>query len=194
MSSISPKAEEIVQSARALIIAGGYNSFSYADISAKVGIRKASIHHHFPTKADLVRVVVAHYRAEVREAMAAVSGTISDPVAQLRAYTGYWEACIRDGSAPFCVCAMLAAEIVVLPEEVAAEVRAHFHDLSAWIATVMQKGAAEGRLSLPRSAADEAATFMATVHGAMLSARVRGGAVTFATVIEPLFDRIAVRH
>ncbi|WP_371915197.1 TetR/AcrR family transcriptional regulator [Pseudomonas fluorescens] len=26
----------------------GYSAFSYADLAAKVGIRKASIHHHFP--------------------------------------------------------------------------------------------------------------------------------------------------
>lgn len=26
----------------------GYSAFSYADLAAKVGIRKSSIHHHFP--------------------------------------------------------------------------------------------------------------------------------------------------
>ena len=28
----------------------GYSAFSYADLAVEVGIRKASIHHHFPTK------------------------------------------------------------------------------------------------------------------------------------------------
>ncbi|MDP2026901.1 TetR/AcrR family transcriptional regulator [Sulfuriferula sp.] len=31
----------------------GFNDFSYADIANEVGIRKASLHHHFPTKTDL---------------------------------------------------------------------------------------------------------------------------------------------
>ncbi len=30
-------------------MSGGYNGFSYADIAEVVGIRKTSIHHHFPT-------------------------------------------------------------------------------------------------------------------------------------------------
>ena len=28
----------------------GYSAFSYADLAAAVGIRKPSIHHHFPAK------------------------------------------------------------------------------------------------------------------------------------------------
>lgn len=31
----------------------GYSAFSYTDISEAIGIRKASIHHYFPTKAGL---------------------------------------------------------------------------------------------------------------------------------------------
>jgi TetR/AcrR family transcriptional repressor of nem operon len=194
MRNPSSKADEILQSAGSLIILGGYNGFSYADISESVGIRKASIHHHFATKADLVRTVVARYREGVRAAMASLEASVPDPVARLRAYTGYWEACIRDSSAPFCICAMLAAELPVLPLDVAVEVRGHFRDLSAWIASVMEDGVRQGRFSLSRTAADEAATFMATVHGAMLSARVEGGEAAFAVIVGPLFDRLAVRH
>jgi TetR/AcrR family transcriptional repressor of nem operon len=194
MRNPSSKADEILQSAGSLIILGGYNGFSYADISESVGIRKASIHHHFATKADLVRTVVARYREGVRAAMASLEASVPDPVARLRAYTGYWEACIRDSSAPFCICAMLAAELPVLPLDVAVEVRGHFRDLSAWLASVMEDGVRQGRFSLSRTAADEAATFMATVHGAMLSARVEGREATFALIVEPLFDRLAVRH
>ena len=194
MSNISTKADEIVQSARGLIIAGGYNSFSFADISAEVGIRKASIHHHFPTKADLVRIVVARYREEARQGLAKADADIADPVARLRAYTGFWEACIRDNTAPFCICAMLAAELPVLPADVAAEVRGHFRDLSGWLAAVMEKGAADRRLVMPRPATEEALSFMATVHGAMLSARAYGDPVVFATIVEPLFDRLATFH
>ncbi|REM97679.1 TetR/AcrR family transcriptional regulator, partial [Mycobacterium tuberculosis] len=51
---LSPKAVEIVGHARSLLESGGYNGFSYADIAARVNISKASIHHHFPSKAELV--------------------------------------------------------------------------------------------------------------------------------------------
>src|SRR5690606_35801449 len=58
----SEKAQEIIQRTVELLAAGGYHSFSFADIAERVQVRKASIHHHFPTKPELVRAVVARHR------------------------------------------------------------------------------------------------------------------------------------
>lgn len=189
-TELSPKAAEIVACARALLAAGGYNGFSYADISAAVAISKPSIHHHFASKAELVRVVLARYRAEVRAGVAGLEQQVSDPVAQLQAYTDYWSACIREGSLPFCVCAMLAAELPAIPAEVADEVRGHFSELSAWLTTVLARGAVQKAFFLQASPEEEARTFMATVHGAMLSARAFGDAQMFPRTVQPLLRRL----
>ena len=194
MSNLSDTAEEILRCARSLIIAGGYNGFSYADIAKVVGIRNASIHHHFPSKSDLVRTLVARYRDEAQAGIAALERNVSDPDERLRAYTGYWEACITDATAPFCVCALLAGQIPVLPEEVALEVRAHFRALSAWLASVLERGAKQGRFQLAGTARGEAEVFMATVHGAMLSARAYGDAKMFGAIVEPVLKRLIPKH
>jgi TetR/AcrR family transcriptional repressor of nem operon len=193
MTNLSPTAEDILRCARTLIIAGGYNGFSYADISKVVGIRNASIHHHFPTKSDLVRTLVARYREEAQVGIAALERNVSDPGEQLRAYIAYWEACITDASAPICVCALLAGQIPVLPEDVAMEVRAHFRALSAWLTSVLERGTKQGSLRPSGTAKMEAETFMATVHGAMLSARAYGDAKMFGSVVRPVLDRLIVR-
>ncbi|MGA0561196.1 TetR/AcrR family transcriptional regulator [Ancylobacter sp. VNQ12] len=190
MSNASSTFDDILRCARSLIIAGGYNGFSYADIAKVVGIRNASIHHHFPAKSDLVRTLVARYRAEAEAGIAELERNVADPAGQLRAYTGYWQACIIDASAPFCVCALLATQIPVLPAEVALEVRAHFRVLSAWLTSVLERGAREGSLRLDGTAEAEAETFLATVHGAMLSARAYGDAGMFGVVIRPLLARL----
>jgi TetR/AcrR family transcriptional repressor of nem operon len=39
--------------AEQLVQTRGFNGFSYADIAAEIGISKASLHYHFPTKAML---------------------------------------------------------------------------------------------------------------------------------------------
>lgn len=189
MSNLSTTSDDILRCARSLIVAGGYNSFSYADISSVVGIRKASIHHHFPSKSVLVRDLVAQYRKEAETGLEALERNVSDPLEQLRAYVGYWERCIVDTTAPFCVCALLAGEMPVLPETVVLEVRAHFRSLSTWLTTVLERGAAQGSLALARSARDEADMFMATVHGAMLSARAYGDTATFGAITHPLLLR-----
>ncbi len=59
---LSPRATEIAEHARQLLAAGGYNGFSYADLSERVRVGKASIHHHFPSKVDLVLTVVMRGR------------------------------------------------------------------------------------------------------------------------------------
>jgi len=187
---LSPRAAEITSSARLLLAAGGYNSFSYADISADVGISKASIHHHFPSKADLVRTVVLEYRAQAREGMAALDAQIADPLKQLQAYTGFWSQCIRDGRTSVCIGAMLAAELPAIPAEVADVVRGHFEDLCAWLTRVLSRGAAQGRLFLRADAHAEALALMATVHGAMLAARAYADAAIFDAIIQPHIDRL----
>lgn len=190
MANLSSTSDDILRCARSLIIAGGYNGFSYADIAKVIGIRNASIHHHFPSKADLVRTLVARYREEAAEGIAALERQVSDPLGQLRAYAGYWDACIADATAPICVCALLASQIPVLPDDVVLEVRAHFRALSGWLTSILERGARQGTLRLTGTARSEAEALMAAVHGAMLSARAYGDPRIFGVIVHPLIERL----
>lgn len=182
-------ADQIMDCARGLVVSGGYNGFSYADIAEVVGIRKASIHHHFPSKVDLMVELVRRYRADLQAGLAAMEAGAS-PLEALQRYTGTWERCIADGSMPFCVGAMLASELPALPTELAAEVRAHFRVLSDWLTSVIGRGVAAGELLAPEGARARAETFMATVHGAMLSARAYGTPETFGMIVTPVLERM----
>jgi len=183
--------DQILASARNFIVAGGYNGFSYADIAGEVGIRKASIHHHFPSKVDLVRTLVARHRERTEAGMADLESKLPDPLALLRTYADYWAKCIEDASVPFCVCALLASELPALPPEIAVEVRAYFKFLSSWLTRVMERGAEQGVLRFAGSAELEAETFMATVHGAMLSARAYGNPAIFGAILTPTVQRLS---
>jgi TetR/AcrR family transcriptional repressor of nem operon len=190
MKSIASTSEKILDIAQSLIVAGGYNGFSYADISAAIGIRKASIHHHFPTKAELVSMLVDRYRQQTEAGLKSLREGVSSPAEQLQAYMNYWHSCIRDASLPFCVCAMLASEMQMLPEEVASQVRGHFHSLASWLASVLQAGAENGHLRLDKQPEEEAQMLMASVHGAMLSARAFGDPELFIAIVAPQIARL----
>lgn len=187
----SATADQILDCARTLLVDGGYNSFSYADIAAVVGIRKASIHHHFPAKADLVQKLVARYRGEAEAGLAAIAASIPEPCDQLRAYVEYWRACIAEARPSYCICVMLAGELPSLPEPVAVEVRAHFRSLTAWLRGVMARGDAAGSVRLVDAIETEAELFVATVHGAMLSARAHDDPALFGMITTPLLRRLA---
>jgi TetR/AcrR family transcriptional repressor of nem operon len=193
MIKTSSTCQDILSCARALIVAGGYNGFSYADIAAVVGVRKASIHHHFPNKVDLVKALVLDHHQATRDGIDRLQQAIADPLAQLRSYIAYWENCIQDLSAPFCVCALLAGELPVLPESVALEVRAYFRFLSGWMASVIERASQTGSVHLHRTAQVEADVFMATVHGAMLSARAYGDSAVFGTIMTAQLDSLTRR-
>ena len=77
--------ERILNAAERLMVSCGYNAFSYADISAEVGIGKATIHHHFPTKADLAAAVLARYRKNNRSSVEGLFAAVNDPAARLEA-------------------------------------------------------------------------------------------------------------
>ena len=190
MSKPSNTADEILAAARTLIVAGGYNGFSYADIAEAVGIRKASIHHHFPSKVDLVQTLLKRYLENAVTGMGELERNVPEPPELLRTYAGIWARCIEDASIPFCVCALLASELPALPPEVAVEVRAYFQFLSGWLTEVIERGAGQGTLTISASPRVEAEAFMATVHGAMLSARAYGDVLTFGMILTPTLRKL----
>jgi TetR/AcrR family transcriptional regulator, transcriptional repressor for nem operon len=175
-------ADRILRTAKTLISDLGYSAFSYADISEAVQIRKASIHHHFPTKANLVVAVLKAHREKFMQETRSLTQQVDDPLARLQAYVQYWEGCIRGKKEPFCIAALLAAELPSLPEEVRLEVQQYFLELSGWIRKTLEEGNKKRSLKLQGNPEDEAQTFMALVHGAMLSARALGNCDVFRAV------------
>ncbi|CAE6720953.1 TetR/AcrR family transcriptional regulator [Paraburkholderia haematera] len=183
-------ANRIIEAGRQLLIRRGYSGFSYADVADAINIRKASIHHHFPSKTDLVIAVLKEWRAVFDADMAALQASGAAPLAQLRAYVAHWERCIADDSAPFCVAGMLGVELPSLPEEVASEVKPFFDNLTAWLEQVLESGAKNDLVKLGSSVQTEAATFVSVVYGAMLAARAYGGVALFKDVTEGAVERL----
>ncbi len=186
-------ADKLVDEAARLIVDRGYNGFSYADLSERFGIQKASIHHHFPSKVDLVVAVVERGRAGIQGQIAALEAG-PPAMERLLGYTGYWERCILDQTSPFCLAGVLAAELPGLPTEIGAAVRGHFADLAQWVEGVLTLGVAQGSMTLEDTPAVEAEIFVAAVYGAMLAARAFDDPTKFSVVVEAFIRRIRVEN
>ena len=186
-------ADLIMDVAHRLLTERGYSAFSYADIAEAIQIRKASIHHHFPTKISLVVAVLERHRLRMQEAHVGLDEHVSSPINRLKKYVDYWEVCIRSMTEPFCIAALLGAELPGLPEEVQIEVGKHFTQLRQWIAKTMKEGVKQKTIKLQETADIEAEMLMAAVHGAMLSARVNNSGTIFKQVTTQAIQRLSIR-
>ena len=183
-------ASKLISEASQLITHVGYNGFSYADLAKRLGIRKPSIHHHFPSKVDLVVAVVEEQRAAIREQIAALESGTPDAMEQLLAYLGYWNRCIEDQSASFFLAGVLAVELPGLPPEVGDAVQRYFDDLGAWLERVMALGVEQGTIELELEPKTSSQFFQTALYGAMVMARAYGDPGKFTFIVDAFLARM----
>lgn len=135
MKRLSSTKNDILDTAETLIQTRGYNGFSYADISAIVGVRKASIHHHFPSKTDLAIEVIKRYNDTFNVCLATIAAKKIAWLDKIRAYIKLYENVLHDDK--LCLCGMLASDSETLPIEVRIEIRHFFSDNVAWLSKIV---------------------------------------------------------
>ncbi len=169
--------EAILEAARRTAQAHGYGGLNFRDIGAEVGIKAASIYHHFPSKADLGAAVAKRYWENAAEALEALSTAIGDPTKALQAYPGLFRRSLEEDNR-MCLCSFMAAEYDDLPDPVKTEVQA-FADVNvAWLARMLAAASGSGS-----ECETKARAIFAAVAGAQLIARSRASLDLFDTLI-----------
>lgn len=167
----------------------GYDGFSYADLSKDVGIRKASIHHHFPTKADLADALLQRYRERFFEGLATIKSRHAKGSARIEAYLGAYRDALSGGKM-VCLCVAFSAGRDSLSDSVLAELN-RFNDLSiAWLTETFRLGRDDGSIASDEDPQSEAAACLALVEGAQLLARAAKDVSRFDAAIATLVRRI----
>lgn len=161
--------QALLDHAAELIRTRGYSGFSYADLAERVGIRKASIHHHFPTKEDLGLALVDQYIGLFEQALADIGRQKITAGEALRAYAQLYRNSVEKGWG--CLCGMLASEVEVVPPSVAVGVRRFMTMNLEWLSKLITTGLARGELAGGGDPAARAATFLSICQGALLVAR-----------------------
>ncbi len=180
-------AQHILDVAQDLLRQRGYSAFSYADIAAQVGVRKASIHYHFPTKEELVKALVQRYRDRFHQQRQHIQQTVPAAGAQLMQFAQLYRAGLAEGQ--ICLCGMLTADFEVLSQAVRTVVQAFWADNEAWLAAVLTRGQAAGVLTCRSAVAAEAQRVLAILQGAQLMARAAGAQAprVFDQIVQPLW-------
>jgi TetR/AcrR family transcriptional regulator, transcriptional repressor for nem operon len=184
MTEKEDTAQKILDVAQQLLQMRGYNAFSYADISETIGIRKASIHYHFPSKNDLAKALVVRYRETFARLRSQIDRETDDAIAKLDRFANLYLEGLRNGCV--CVCGMLAEDFTTLPLEVREEVKAFFGDNEAWLTKVLERGAAAGIVHCQGAFEVEAQLLLSSLQGAQLIARSYDDPTRFQAIAQRL--------
>jgi TetR/AcrR family transcriptional repressor of nem operon len=188
MSGRRQTSERVLDIAEELVQTRGLNAFSYADIARRLGIRKASVHHHFPTKSALGVALVARYRRAFLDALHSIEAKTKRASERLERYTALYGSVLRKGR--MCMCGMLAADVATLPRPMRESVASFFVENEGWVAKVLSEGRRRGQIDFEGTPASMASFFVSSLEGAMLVARGAGNADAFDGVVSLLLARV----
>jgi TetR/AcrR family transcriptional repressor of nem operon len=182
-------ARRILDVAERLVQSRGFNGFSYADVAKELRITKASLHYHFPSKAELGEALIERYGSRFFEALKGIDEDCADAREKLARYAGLYVSVLKDHR--MCLCGMLAADYSTLPPGMRAAVIRFFDRNQTWLERVLEEGREAGALGYESSPAEQAQLIVGALEGGMLVARPYGDPQRFEAAARRLLAGLA---
>ena len=157
--------------AKAMVQARGYNALSFREIAKDIGIKSASIHYHFPTKAELGAALAKRYTDDAMDSLERLLAADLDLGTKFARYVAVFRAALLNDNR-MCLYGIMAAEYGDLPPPVRSQVDAFSAANAAWLSRLL--GCDQAR----------ALAVFAAIEGAQLVARGRGDIAVFDQTIE----------
>ena len=184
--------EKLLDLAEAEICERGYNAVSYGDIAKLAQIRKASIHHHFPAKADMGLALMDRHADRLAQRLAGLSSRSRTGADALR---GYLEECCNacsDARSTTLILAM-ASDAPLLSSETRNMLSKAQKMVIQWLSGTMQRGRQDRSIAVSGMPDEEGLAAYAQIAGAQLAARAAGDPAQFDLAITTLTARMS-RH
>lgn len=167
--------ETIMDAARLMVQAHGYNALSFREVAKAVGVKSASIHYHFPTKGDLAAALAKRYTDEAIAFFDDLLASGDDAGTCIGKYTDVFRAALLKDNR-MCLCGIMSAERDDLPPAVLAEVDRFAEANVHWLVELLSQQKAAGRT---KAVQRQALGIFAAIGGAQLVARGRGDVAVF---------------
>lgn len=169
--------------------AQGVDGFSYADLAEAVGIRKPSIHYHFPAKSDLSAALMARYSARLRDVCDGIAHQHETGGARLAAFIDMYRAALEGGKS-LCLCVAFSTSRDSLPADVIAQIRAFREMMIAWLRVCFDRAVDDRSIADAAFPAMEAAAALSLLEGAQLAARAEENPALFDNAVQLLQTRL----
>ncbi|AKS04718.1 TetR/AcrR family transcriptional regulator [Pseudomonas trivialis] len=154
---------DLLTSAEILLRTKGYAAFSYADLADDIRIKKASIHHHFPTKEGLAIAIVESYLFRFRKQLDAINDENISVIDRLNAFALMFAQSSQNGMLP--LCGALAAELLALPESLREMTKVFFEIHLNWLHSNIKLGQELGELKAELNVINVSRLILNTLEG-----------------------------
>ena len=148
----------------------GFDGFSYADLAADVGITKASIHHHFASKATLAVALMKRYYTDLETACAEIDQEHATGASRLTALVARYHGALNGGQS-LCLCVSFSTSAESLSTETLAEMNRFRSMMIDWLTRTVSLGKDDGTIQNVGEPVSEAAATLPLLEGAQLAAR-----------------------
>lgn len=165
--------DEILEIATEFVQTHGYAAFSYQDLSDRLGISKASIHHHYASKAELGLAVAKKCLADTATILAESKRKSDDPWKQLEGYFGIVSSILKTRDR-ICPAGSAQAEINVVPDEMGRTMCELVQHIVSWVTDVIKDGRDQGVMRFPGRPHAQAELIFSAAQGAMQYGRANG--------------------
>ena len=168
----------------------GFNAFSFRDVAERVGIKTASIHYYFPTKAELCRALSRgrrptgssrvggdRYRGDRTAAKVdTIRFNFQERPRGRQSDVPVWDACRRVNESGSFGCERPVSSV---------------EDHETWLERVLNAGLISAGFTFTGSAMDEAKLLVSSLEGAMLIARAFEDMARFEQSVRGLLRRLS---
>ena len=172
--------DKILTAAEKRVRSAGFSEMSFRDLANDVGIKSASVHYHFPTKPDLGEALVTRYADRFKAELVKID--LDDLQTALDGFVAlYSDALVLNES--ICLCAVMGAEALGLPENVNQRTKAFFQMNKTWLVGLLTKHGV-------KNADDIASLIVAALEGGMIVASTSNDRALFEQVAKAALGSI----
>lgn len=167
----------------------GFDGFSFADLATDVGIRKASIHYHFPSKADLAIALMQRYYDTLQQSCAEINAAHTTGAGRLTAIIENYRNAL-DGGKSMCLCVSFSSSRESLAPRVIAQIRQFRLMMLAWLEAAFELGRQDGTIQIGAAPHLESAALLPLLEGAQLTARAEENPALFEVALSLFLARL----
>lgn len=173
MKDMNQTNQQILYYARLFLQSRGYHGFSYKDISQKLGIKNAAIHHYYPRKEDLVAALLEESRTDISGNVARIAYSGGSARDQLQYY---FDLALKefDEGKSICPPGSVILGFEELPEKVKAQNTALLTDILSWLTELLKSGREEGVFDFSGPAESRAELVFESMLGARQLSSIKG--------------------